>query len=53
MVFSLFKQFKYAILEHNMLNGRKVKFAKNDGKICRVVCKHKKKRDYTMLIVEY
>lgn len=39
--FSL-RHFKNAILEHNVLNGRKVGFIKNDAKRCRVVCKHKK-----------
>ncbi|XP_058752080.1 uncharacterized protein LOC131625205 [Vicia villosa] len=43
------KQFKDAILEHNVLNGREVKFVKNDANRCRVVCKDKEKCDYTVL----
>lgn len=47
--FPLLKQFIYEILEHNMLNDREVKFSKNDCRICRVVSKHKKNRDYNVL----
>ncbi|XP_058776490.1 uncharacterized protein LOC131650794 [Vicia villosa] len=49
MEFASLKQFKKAVLEHNVLNGREVKFAKNDLTRCRVVCKDKKKCDYTVL----
>jgi len=41
MEFSSLKQFKDAILEHNVLNSREVKFVKNDKDRCRVVCKKK------------
>ncbi|XP_058734254.1 uncharacterized protein LOC131605982 [Vicia villosa] len=43
------RQFKDAILKHNVLNGREVKFEKNDANRCRVVCKDKEKCDYTVL----
>ncbi|XP_058762568.1 uncharacterized protein LOC131635949 [Vicia villosa] len=49
MEFRSLKQFKDAILEHNVLNGREVKFVKNDANRCRVVCKDKEKCDYTVL----
>ncbi|CAI8616634.1 unnamed protein product [Vicia faba] len=49
MKFSSLKQFKKAVLEHNVLNGREVKFAKNVGTRCRVVCKDKQQCDYTVL----
>ena len=41
MEFSSLKQFKDAILEHNVLNSREVKFVKNDKDRCRVVWKKK------------
>lgn len=41
MEFSSLKQFKDAILEHNVLNGMDVRFEKNDANKCRVVCKDK------------
>ncbi|XP_058744588.1 uncharacterized protein LOC131617289 [Vicia villosa] len=49
MEFSSLKQFKKAVLEHNVLNGREVKFAKNDGERCRVICKDKQQCGYTVL----
>ncbi|XP_058739575.1 uncharacterized protein LOC131611665 [Vicia villosa] len=49
MEFASLKQFKKAVLEHNVLNGREVRFAKNDLTRCRVVCKDKKQCDYTVL----
>ncbi|XP_058781151.1 uncharacterized protein LOC131655272 [Vicia villosa] len=49
MEFRSLRQFKDAILEHNVLNGRDVKFEKNDSNRCRVVCKDKKKCNYTVL----
>ncbi|CAK8570035.1 unnamed protein product [Lathyrus sativus] len=47
--FSSLRQLNNATLEHNVLNGRYVKFEKNDANRCRVVCKDKKKCDYTAL----
>lgn len=38
MDFSSLKQFKDAILEHSVLNCKKVKFVKNDQVYVRVVC---------------
>ncbi|XP_058784016.1 uncharacterized protein LOC131658774 [Vicia villosa] len=49
MEFCSLRQFKDAILEHNVLNGRDVKFEKNDANRCRVVCKDREKCDYTVL----
>src|SRR3954471_7761380 len=49
MEFSSLKQFKKAVMEHNVLNGREVTFAKNDANRCRVVCTQKKLCDYTIL----
>ncbi|CAK8544632.1 unnamed protein product [Lathyrus sativus] len=49
MKFSSLKQFKDAILEHNILNGLDVRFEKNDANICRMLCKDKAKFDYTVL----
>lgn len=43
MEFSSLRQFKDAILEHNVLNCREIKFVKNDLDRCRVVCKKKKR----------
>lgn len=42
MEFSSLRQFKNDVLEHNVLNGREVRFSKNDGNRCRVVCIGKK-----------
>lgn len=39
MEFVSLKEFKEAILEHNVLNGREIKFIKNDAKRVRVKCK--------------
>jgi len=39
MEFCSLKQFKEAILELNVLNGRDIKFKKNDKNRCRVICK--------------
>ncbi|CAK8569784.1 unnamed protein product [Lathyrus sativus] len=47
--FSSLNQFKYAILEHNILNGDDVRFEKNDVNRCRVVCKDKTKCKYIVL----
>ncbi|XP_058756260.1 uncharacterized protein LOC131629496 [Vicia villosa] len=49
MEFSSLNQFKKAVMEHNVLIGREVAFAKNDANRCRVVCKEKKLCDYTVL----
>lgn len=49
MKFSSLKQFKDAILEHNILNGRDVRFDKNDANKCRVVCKNNEKCNYIVL----
>lgn len=47
--FPSLRQFKDVILKHYMLNGKDVRFKKNDANMFRVVCKHRKKYDYTML----
>jgi len=39
MEFSSLKEFKQAIMEHNVLNGKEVQFVKNDHKRVRAVCK--------------
>ncbi|XP_058784220.1 uncharacterized protein LOC131658989 [Vicia villosa] len=49
MEFCSLKQFKDVILEHNVLNGMDMKFEKNDSNRCKVVCKDKKKCNYTIL----
>src|SRR4051812_21041675 len=49
MEFSSLKQINKAILEHNVLIRREVKFEINDAGRCRVVCKDNKKCDYTVL----
>lgn len=49
MKFSSLKQFKDVILEHNILNDVDVRFEKNDGSICKVVCKNKEKCNYIVL----
>ena len=41
MEFSSLKDFKYALMEHSVLNGKEVKFVKNDHKRVRAVCKRK------------
>ncbi|CAL5196501.1 unnamed protein product [Lathyrus oleraceus] len=41
MEFSSLKKFKKLIREQNVLNGREVRFSKNDGYRCRVICKDK------------
>lgn len=41
MEFSSLNQFKKVVLEHNVLNGREVRFSKNDGNRCMIVCKDK------------
>jgi len=38
MEFSSLQEFKYAILEHFVLNGKQVKFVKNDAVRVRVKC---------------
>lgn len=50
MEFSSLKQFKEAILEHNVLNDREVKFRKNDANRCRVICKFFKSCNYKILV---
>lgn len=50
MEFSSLKQFKDAILEHNVLNGKQVKFRKNDADRVRVVCKSFDTCGYTALV---
>ncbi|CAL5202057.1 unnamed protein product [Lathyrus oleraceus] len=49
MEFSSLKQFKDVILEHDVLNGRDVRFEKNDANRCRVVCKDNGKCNYIVL----
>lgn len=49
MEFSSLKQFKDEVLEHSMLNVKKVRFVKDDGRMCMGVCKHKKKCEYNVL----
>lgn len=39
MEFSSLKDFKEAVKEHSILNGKQIKFVKNDAKRVRVVCK--------------
>jgi len=41
MKFGSLKDFKQALMEHSVLNGKEVKFVKNDQKRVRVVCKKK------------
>ncbi|XP_027905924.1 uncharacterized protein LOC114165520 [Vigna unguiculata] len=41
MEFCSFKDFKHALIEHSVLNGKEIKFVKNDYKRVRVVCKKK------------
>ena len=41
MEFSSLKQFKQALMEHSVLNGREVKFVKNDDVRVRAICKRK------------
>lgn len=49
MEFSSLKKFNKAILEYTVLNGREVRFSKNDNMRCRVVCKHTKLCNYIIL----
>ncbi|RYR58176.1 hypothetical protein Ahy_A05g023849 [Arachis hypogaea] len=44
MEFKLVIQFKDAVKEHALLNGRNIRFRKNDKIRCRVVCKGRKKK---------
>jgi len=39
MEFSSLKDFKQALMEHSVLNGKEVQFVKNDQKRVRAVCK--------------
>lgn len=39
MEFTSFQEFKDAIIDNNVLNGRGVKFVKNDAKRVRNACK--------------
>jgi len=48
MEFCSFKDFKHALMEHSVLNGKEIKFVKNDGKRVRVVCK--KKRGFLIMV---
>jgi len=41
MEFCSLKQFKQALMEHSVLNGREVKFIKNDDVRVRAICKRK------------
>jgi len=41
MEFCSLKDFKHALMEHNVLNGKEIKFVKNDDKRVRAVCKKK------------
>lgn len=49
--FCLLKQLMSGILEHNILNGRELRFKKNDAVRCRFVCKYKKHYDYIILCI--
>lgn len=42
MEFGTLQQFKDAILEHSVLNGKEIRFPKNDRNRVRAVCKFKK-----------
>ncbi|KAJ1433698.1 Transposase, MuDR, plant [Sesbania bispinosa] len=48
MEFSSLKQFKDAILEHSMLNGRQIRYVKNDTVRVRVACSQS--CEFTMLV---
>ncbi|XP_058768955.1 uncharacterized protein LOC131642757 [Vicia villosa] len=50
MEFSSLQQFKDVVREHNALNGKKIKFAKNDKSRVRAVCKFNKKCGYVVLV---
>jgi len=50
MEFSSLKQFKNAILEHNVLNGKEVKFKKNDANRVRVRCTSEDICNYTVFV---
>ncbi|WVY98174.1 hypothetical protein V8G54_030325 [Vigna mungo] len=41
MEFCTLREFKNAVMEHSLLNGKDVKFVKNDGTRARAVCKNK------------
>ena len=41
MEFGSLKDFKQALMEHSVLNGKEVKFVKNDQKRVRAICKKK------------
>ena len=41
MEFGSLKDFKQALMEHSVLNGKEVKFVKNDQKQVRAICKKK------------
>lgn len=50
MEFLSLKESKDVVLEHNALMGRKVKYAKNDRQMVRMVCKFKNMRGHTVLV---
>ncbi|XP_050881042.1 uncharacterized protein LOC127084601 isoform X1 [Lathyrus oleraceus] len=50
MEFSSLQHFKDAVLEHNTLNGRKIKFTKSDRLRVRAVCKFNEKCGYVILV---
>ncbi|WVY91036.1 hypothetical protein V8G54_036550 [Vigna mungo] len=41
MEFCTLREFKNAVMEHSVLNGKEVKFVKNDGTRARAICKNK------------
>ena len=50
MEFATLQQFKDAILEHSVLNGKEIRFPKSDKDRVRAVCKKKKKCDYFIFV---
>jgi len=50
MEFTSQQQFKDIVREHNVLNGRKIKFAKNDKRRVKAVCKFNQKCGYNVYV---
>ena len=50
MEFSSLQQFKDVVREHNLLNGRKIKFPKNDKLRVRAVCMFNQKCGYNVYV---
>jgi len=50
MEFGILQQFKDAVLEHSVLNGKEIRFPKNDINRVRVVCKFKKTCRYFIFV---